>query len=209
MGDPWNINIHYDGLLDRLVPPHARRVCDVGCGDGFLAARLARRVPEVLAVDVDAPVLARAQRRFPQAPVRWLAADVMDAPLERASFDAVVSNATLHHLDDTPAALSRLASLLAPGGTLAVVTFVRSEPRDVPWQALAWLARGVARTVRGTWDHSAPVCWPPRDGLRQLRRHAQEHLPGVRIRRLVYGRVLLAWTAPGKSQANDARAASA
>src|SRR5689334_545007 len=113
VGDPWNINIHYDGLLDRLVPPHARRVCDVGCGDGFLAARLARRVPEVLAVDVDAPVLARAQRRFPQAPVRWLAADVMDAPLERASFDAVVSNATLHHLDDTPAALSRLASLLA------------------------------------------------------------------------------------------------
>jgi hypothetical protein len=28
---PWNINIHYDALLDSQVPPSARRVLDIGC----------------------------------------------------------------------------------------------------------------------------------------------------------------------------------
>lgn len=36
-------------LLDRCVPATAQRVLNVGCGDGFLAARLSRRVGEVIA----------------------------------------------------------------------------------------------------------------------------------------------------------------
>ncbi len=45
MAGPWNANIHYDGRLEACVPASAASVLDVGCGDGFLAARLARRVP--------------------------------------------------------------------------------------------------------------------------------------------------------------------
>jgi len=71
--DPWNISIHYDALLESKVPPDAQRVLDVGCGDGFLAARLARRIPEVVALDIDAPVLERARTRFATAPVQWSA----------------------------------------------------------------------------------------------------------------------------------------
>lgn len=67
-GRPWHVNIHYDGRLDSLVPATARSVLDVGCGDGFLAARLALRVPHVVALDVDRLVLERAQTRFPDAP---------------------------------------------------------------------------------------------------------------------------------------------
>lgn len=44
MDEPWNANIHYDRRLDACVPETARSVLDVGCGDGFLAARLARRL---------------------------------------------------------------------------------------------------------------------------------------------------------------------
>ena len=122
MPDPWNLNIRDDALLDALVPATARRVCDIGCGDGFLSERLARRVPEVTAVDADAPVLDRARARFPDSPVTWLHADVMDAPLVPRSFDAVVSNATLHHLDDVPGALQRLGGLLVPGRVLLTWT---------------------------------------------------------------------------------------
>ena len=64
-GVGWNINIHYDALLDYKVPAGARRVLDVGCGDGFLAARLARRIPDVTAVELDAPVLQRARSGLP------------------------------------------------------------------------------------------------------------------------------------------------
>lgn len=100
MDQPWNANIHYDALLDAMVPLGTQCVLDVGCGDGLLAARLARRIPYVTAVDIDAPVLRRAQTRFANAPIRWLHADIMTAELPNAGFDAVVSNAALHHIEE-------------------------------------------------------------------------------------------------------------
>jgi SAM-dependent methyltransferase len=191
---PWNINIHYDALLDSKVPLGAQRVLDVGCGDGFLAARLAHRIPGVTALDRDAPVLQRAQVRFATAPIRWVQGDIMTADLP--GFDAVVSNAALHHLADTGAALRRLADLVSPGGTLAVVTFVRPSLRNGLWHLTSWAACGVAIRLRGKWEHTAPIKWPPRETLRQLRTHVGAALPGARLRRLFYGRVLITWCAP-------------
>ncbi|AKN15607.1 class I SAM-dependent methyltransferase [Mycobacterium haemophilum] len=199
---PWNINIHYDALLDSKVPPGARRVLDVGCGDGFLAARLARRIPDVTALDVDAPVLQRAQARFAKVPIRWVQGDIMTADLPRVpgvdAFDAVVSNAALHHLEDTRAALRRLAELVSPGGTLAVVTFVKPSFRNGLWHLTTGLACMIVNRVRGKWEHTAPIKWPPSETLRQLRIHVRSLLPGARVRRLCYGRVLITWCAPDK-----------
>jgi ubiquinone/menaquinone biosynthesis C-methylase UbiE len=193
---PWNINIHYDKLLDSQVPPDARCVLDVGCGDGFLAARLADRIPAVTALDLDAPVLHRARARFPDAPIRWMHGDVMTAELPDEGFDAVVSNAALHHLEDTRAALRRLAGLVTPGGTLAVVTFVRPSLPNGLWHLTSWIACGVANRVKGKWEHTAPIKWPPPQTLRQLREHVRALLPGAAVRRLLYGRVLITWRAP-------------
>jgi 2-polyprenyl-3-methyl-5-hydroxy-6-metoxy-1,4-benzoquinol methylase len=193
---PWNINIHYDALLDAKVPASVRRVLDVGCGDGFLAARLAERVPDVTAMDLDAPVLQRARARFAGAPVRWVHDDIMAAELPNAGFDAVVSNAALHHVDDTRAVLGRLAGLVTPGGTLAVVTFVRLSLRNSLWHLTSGVACAVVNRIKGKWEHTAPIKWPPPDTLQQLRAHARAALPGADVRRLLYGRVLITWRAP-------------
>lgn len=188
---PWNINIHYNALVDAQVPAGAKQVLDVGCGDGFLAARLAERIPRVVALDVDEPVLKRASARFPDAPVQWMHGDVMTTELP--TFDAVVSNAALHHIDDTRAALARLAGLLRPGGTLAVVTFVKPSVREGLWHLASLVACGVVNQVRGKWEHTAPIKWPPPDNFAQLRGHVRAVLPGARVRRLLYGRVLISW----------------
>lgn len=191
---PWNINIHYNALVDALVGTGAVNVLDVGCGDGFLAARLADRVPEVTALDVDEPVLERAKARFPDGGVRWVRGDVMTADLP--CFDAVVSNAALHHIDDTRAALARLAGLVTPGGTLTLVTFVRFSVRTAWWHLASAMACVIVNRVRGKWEHTAPIKWPPPDTFSQLRRHVRAVLPDARIRRLLYGRVLITWRAP-------------
>jgi SAM-dependent methyltransferase len=77
MAELWNVNIHYDGKLDGCIPRHAFSALDVGCGDGFLAARLSQRVPHVVAVDVDQPVLERARNRFPDRAVTWRHGDIL------------------------------------------------------------------------------------------------------------------------------------
>jgi SAM-dependent methyltransferase len=164
MTGPWNANIHHDGRLDACVPASARSVLEVGCGDGFLAARLARRVPLVVAVDIDAPVLEQAPARFPGAKVTWCHGDVLSHPLRRQPFDAVVSNATLHHLPDTRAALRRLSQLVRPGGTLAIAGFTRTEWRDWPWAMTAFVCLGVANRVEVSG--STPR---PRYGRHQIR----------------------------------------
>lgn len=190
---PWNINIHYNGLVDGLVPTGAQQVLDVGCGDGFLAARLAGRIPRVVALDIDEPVLQRAATRFHRASVRWTHGDLMSAELPH--FDAVVSNAALHHLGDTRAALARLSGLLRPGGTLVVVTFVKPSVREGLWHLTSWIACAVVNQIRGKWEHTAPIKWPPPDTFAQLRAHVRTVLPGARVRRLLYGRVLITWRA--------------
>jgi 2-polyprenyl-3-methyl-5-hydroxy-6-metoxy-1,4-benzoquinol methylase len=196
VADPWNINIHYDGKLDQCVPTHATSVLEVGCGDGFLAARLSRRVSHVVAVDVDEPVLERAKQRFPSVPVTWRQGDVLDLADELGEFDAVVSNATLHHLPDTRAALRCLRGLVKPGGTLALVTFADPGWRYLPWALGTLVLRGVATRLRGKWEHSAPTVWPPGYTVAQLRRYVRAELPGATVSLLALGRVFVKWQAP-------------
>lgn len=193
---PWSVNLHHHGLLDSAVPAETVSVLDVGCGDGFLAARLAQRIPSVTAVDLDEPVLQRAQARFPESNVRWINGDIMTVPLSPPVFEAVVTNAALHHLGDTPTALRRLKTLVAPGGTLAVVAFVKASPRNALWHAASFVARGIAIRMHGKWEHTAPTLWPPPDTLQELRAHARTVLPAATVRRLLYGRVLLTWHNP-------------
>jgi protein-L-isoaspartate O-methyltransferase len=52
MAKPCSVNIHYDRKLDACAPARAASVLEVGCGDGFLAARLSQRVPRVIAADI-------------------------------------------------------------------------------------------------------------------------------------------------------------
>jgi hypothetical protein len=81
----------------------------------------------VAATGIDAPVPDRARARFPDAKVTWLNGGVLTCPLEPASSGAALSNAALHHLPDTRAALRRLGELIKPGGTPAVAGFPRTR----------------------------------------------------------------------------------
>lgn len=89
-----------------------------------------------------------------------------------------------------------MSGLVTPGGTLAVVTFVTPSLRNGLWHLTSWVACGMANRVKGKWEHSAPIKWPPPQTLHELRSHVRALLPGACIRRLLYGRVLVTWRAP-------------
>lgn len=189
--DRWNHNIHYHPLVLRAVRPGHRSAIDVGCGEGILARELRAVLPEVTAIDVDGPSIDLARRQDPHGRITHLHADVRAADL--GTYDLVACVATVHHLDATEA-LTRLRSLVAPGGTLVVVGLARGRwPRDLPVEAAAAVAHRIMRARHTFWEHSAPMAWPPPETYVGMRMLAGVLLPGVRYRRHLLWRYSLTW----------------
>lgn len=111
----------FHDLLARVPDGGVALVADLGCGTGRLTRVLAQRWPsaQVWGVDSSPEMLAKAGEGADVSRVRFVVHDLATweppAPLDR-----IVSNAALHWLPDHDALLARLASLLAPGGVLAV-----------------------------------------------------------------------------------------
>ncbi len=160
---PWSHNDHYVPWVLRQLPPHAQDALDVGCGTGTLLAALAARVPHVEGIDRDPAMAARSGAR----PV-----DLFDLPAEPA-YDVVTAVAVLHHLPLEPA-LTRLRSLLRPGGRLLVVGCYRQATtahRATDLLAVpANLAIGLLSRRRGATAISAPPRRPGRPCGRSVRR---------------------------------------
>ena len=116
----WNHNIHYGLELLRAVPASASVALDVGCGEGWLVRELSRVVGHVIGLDPDEESIANARSYSWPDGVEYILGDFLTHPFEAASFDLITSVAALHHMDEE-AALRRMAGLLRPSGTLAVV----------------------------------------------------------------------------------------
>lgn len=190
---PWSHNDHYRSWVLRQVPPGARRALDVGCGTGGLVRALAAVVPDVTGIDPDGRTVALAG---PGCRV----GDLLSVPAEPA-YDLVTAVAVVHHRP-AAAALTHLRALLRPGGRLVVVGCYRASTRADHLVGLvavpANLAVGLARTRHAAAARvamSAPTA-APRETLPELRALAAALLPGARIRRRLFWRYTLTWTAP-------------
>jgi 2-polyprenyl-3-methyl-5-hydroxy-6-metoxy-1,4-benzoquinol methylase len=204
---PWDHNAYYHPRLLNLVPNGAERVLEVGCGAGQLATRLATRAKHVDAIDSDVRMIDMARECAPSN-VTYSAGDVMTAPLEPDSYDAVVSLSVLHHVPLT-VALERFAAALRPGGVLAAVGVPKRDlPRELLVEAAATAShhalalaltatgyRGRPQLRRSTY-HAAMVIRQPQLTTRQVRQQAATVLPGARVDRLLLWRYLLVWTKP-------------
>jgi 2-polyprenyl-3-methyl-5-hydroxy-6-metoxy-1,4-benzoquinol methylase len=192
----WNANTHYHNLVLASLSPDTSRVLEVGCGDGILSAELVNAgVPHIVGLDVDRSVLDRARARHKGMGIEWMQGDALEVALEPESFDAVVSVATLHHMDAAQS-LKRFAQLVRPGGTVVVVGLAASAWSDIPLSAVARIARWVLGLVHGRWNHSAPECWPPPLTYREMKVLSARVLPGTRYRRHLLGRYSLVWRKP-------------
>lgn len=110
--------------VTRLLPAAGSaaqgRALDLGCGTGRHAVLLAQRFAQVDAVDLSGPMLEVAQARRPQANITYRQSDLLDVA-GAGQYAFVLSALTLHHVADLHAALSRIKTLLAPGGRLVVI----------------------------------------------------------------------------------------
>ncbi len=106
-------------LLEHAQP--GARVLDVGCGEGWFTAALARAGREAVGIDVAQEPLRRAREREGELDVRLVPADG-PWPLEDVSFDAVWAGEVIEHVADTAGWLSEVRRVLRSGGALALST---------------------------------------------------------------------------------------
>jgi len=139
---PWDRGIPHQLLVAWAdaagLDGAGRRALVVGCGLGEDAEFVATFGFETVAFDVSASAIRAARRRFPDSPVRYMTADLLDPPPSwRYAFDLVVESMTLQALPDPPRryAIPNVGHMVAPGGTLLVIARARdegSEPDDGP-----------------------------------------------------------------------------
>ncbi|HEY4057476.1 MAG TPA: methyltransferase domain-containing protein [Kofleriaceae bacterium] len=149
------------------------RVLELGCGTGLMTRILLDRGAVVTSVDRSRPMLARANRRAPEA--TFIEHDVTTfAPTDR--YERVVLSYVLHELTEQQraAVLAIARAALAPFGTVCVVDFDAGASRVVrpfidaylraaePPSAREWADRGFIREVAAAGFatmHTKPVAW--------------------------------------------------
>jgi 2-polyprenyl-6-hydroxyphenyl methylase/3-demethylubiquinone-9 3-methyltransferase len=98
------------------------RVLDVGCGAGFLAARLLARGASAAGMDISSRAIEAAAGRYPGVDFHTASADGAPWPFDDSSFDAVVALEVVEHLFAPAFFFSEARRLLKPGGQLVVST---------------------------------------------------------------------------------------
>lgn len=106
-------------ILDNAGVKPGVRVLDVACGTGVLIPDyLAREVESVTGVDISPEMIRIAREKFPQDNVRFLCADVENAPLEE--YDVIMVYNAFPHFPEPEELIKSLVGHLAIGGTLTI-----------------------------------------------------------------------------------------
>lgn len=128
---------------DRLGLVAGERVLDLGCGFGRHAFEAARRGAQVVALDAGEAelqdvrgmflaMLAEGELDEARCHAGAVRADGLRLPFADGAFDRVIAAEVLEHIPDDRGAMSELARVLRPGGTMAV-TVPRCGPEVVNW----------------------------------------------------------------------------
>jgi SAM-dependent methyltransferase len=128
-------------------------VLEIGCGSGQLTRSLAARGLQVTAVEPGQNLIALARQNLEGAgAVEFMNARFEDASCPHGHFRAVFSASALHWVDPA-VSWRKIADVLGPGGTLALISYFGLEEQRSKHDQAAVLAaiRKVAPDIAANW----------------------------------------------------------
>ena len=96
-------------------------ILDIGCGDGSISLPLLKDANRITFLDLSEAMLTAVAGRInsiQQASVKFIVGDFMAMPMPTSAFDLVICVGVLAYVSDISAFLSKIFSILRPGGTL-------------------------------------------------------------------------------------------
>ena len=122
-----------EAVLLSFVPTTAKRILDLGTGDGRLLALLHAHCPkaELIGLDFSPTMIAAASARFGKDPRFAIRRHDLDVSLPDDRFDVIVSSFAIHHCSDSRkrSLYAEIYDRLEPGGVFCNLEHV-SSPTD-------------------------------------------------------------------------------
>ncbi|MFK3678757.1 methyltransferase domain-containing protein [Microbacterium sp. NPDC090218] len=142
--------IYRRDIRPRAARVERLRILDVGAGGGDLCRLLAGRLrrdglqAEITALDADERAIRWASAHDGGAGIRYRCALTTDLVAEGDTYDVVLSNHVLHHLDDAElqVVLSDSVRLAGPGGLASHHDIARSRTAHALFAAATWPISG-------------------------------------------------------------------
>lgn len=132
-----NRDREYALLVQRLDLQPTDTLLDVGSGDGFWTARLARHCAHVSGLEPDPQGLAYAEALHRCANVTYVQGTAEALPFSDATFDKAVSISSFEHFEEPMQGLREMYRVLKPGGRLAL-SVDSLLPQNAPEAFRAW-----------------------------------------------------------------------
>ncbi len=166
--DAWLVPLIFEpyaiDLAARVAARPPARLLELAAGTGAVTRRLALELPattEIVATDLNQPMIDRASAIGTMRPVTYRQADAQQLPFADASFDCVVCQFGVMFFPDRPGAFAEARRVLKPGGRLLFNTWDRIETNVFTHVVVARLAQlypenppgFLARTPHGYFDY--------------------------------------------------------
>lgn len=142
-------------MVGRLATRKPSRVLEIAAGTGVVTRLMASTLPDsaqIVATDLQQPMIDEAVHVGTPRPVEWRQADAMQLPFEDGSFDAVAIQFGAMFFPDRPKAYAEAHRVLRPGGALVFNVWDRIEDNE--------FAEEVTSAVKALFPQDPPLFLP-------------------------------------------------